>query len=163
MSIEDIYNFFCLKLTAHLCTNCHVDFPLNQQTQEAKGPIYITATKHVCNELVKLNGLEFKGIFQIIEIAKVKPKVTNPNKNFISTNWFEPLRFVNNRLDLGNDIEHSEERDLPADFKRAVRHSQQNSKYISKWRPPVEVNVHPENQTTFSKVPITPNSYLKMY
>ena len=104
MSIEDIYNFFCLKLTAHLCTNCHVDFPLNQQTQKAKGPIYITATKHVCNELVKLNSLEFKGIFSIIEIVKVKPKVTNPNKNFISSNWFEPLRFVNNRLDLGNDI-----------------------------------------------------------
>ena len=67
---------------------------------------------------------------------------------------------MNNRLDLGNDTEHSEERDFPADFKRD---SQQNSKYISKWRPPVEVNVHPENQTTFSKVPITPNSYLKMY
>ena len=121
-------HFFCLKLTAHLCTNCHVDFPLNQQTQKPKGPIYITATKHVCNELVKLNGLEFKGIISTIEIAKVKPKVTNPNKNFVSPNWFEPLRFVNNRLDLGNDIEHSEERDLPADSKRAVRHSQQNSK-----------------------------------
>ena len=70
---------------------------------------------------------------------------------------------MNNRLDLGNDSEHSEERDLPADFKRAVRHSQRNSKYISKWRPPVEVDVQPENQTTFSKVPITPNSYLKKY
>ena len=70
---------------------------------------------------------------------------------------------MNNRLDLGNDIEHSEERDLPADFKTAVRHSQQNSKHISKRRPPVEVNVHPENQIRFSKVPITPNSYLKMY
>ena len=86
MSIEDIYNFFSLKLTAHLCTNYHVDFPLNQQTQKPKGPIYITAAKHVCNELVKLNGLEFKGIFSIIEIAKVKPKVTNPNKNVISPN-----------------------------------------------------------------------------
>ena len=86
MSIEDIYKFFKKKLTAHLCTNYHVDFPLNQQTQKAKGPIYITATKHVCNELVKLHGLEFKGTFSVIEIAKVKPKVANSNKNFISPN-----------------------------------------------------------------------------
>ena len=64
---------------------------------------------------------------------------------------------MNNSLDLGNDIEHSEESDLHADFKRAVRNSQQNSKYISKRRPPVEVNAHPENQTTFSKISITPS------
>ena len=64
---------------------------------------------------------------------------------------------MNNSLDLGNDIEHSGESDLHADFKRAVRNSQQNSKYISKWRPPVEVNAHPENQTTFSKISITPS------
>ena len=52
---------------------------------------------------------------------------------------------MNNSLDLGNNIEHSEESDLRADFKRTVRNSQHNSKYISKRRPPVEVNVHPEN------------------
>ena len=63
---------------------------------------------------------------------------------------------MNNSLDLGNDIEHSEKSDLHADFKRAVRNSQQNLKYISKQRPPVEVNAHPENQTTFSKISITP-------
>ena len=41
------------------------------------------------------------------------------------------------------------------DFKRTVRNSQQNSNYISKWRPPVEVNAHPENRTTFSEISIT--------
>ena len=109
--------FFGLKLTAHLCTNCHVDFPLNQQTQKTEGQVYIKAPKHVCDELVKLNGLEFKGIFSFTEIAKVKPKVTNPNEiNFTSPNPFESLRFMKNRLDIGNDIKHSEESDLCADF-----------------------------------------------
>ena len=42
------------------------------------------------------------------------------------------------------------------DFKRTVRNSQQTSKHISKRRPPAVVNTHPENQTTFSKVPILP-------
>ena len=100
--------------------------------------------------------MEFKGNF-FTEIAKVKPKVTNPNKiNFTSPNRFEPLRFANNSSDRGNDIDHSEESDLRVHFKRTVRNSQQNAKYISKWKPPVVVNAHPENQTTFSKVPIIP-------
>ena len=43
-----------------------------------------------------------------------------------------------------------------ADLKRTVRNSQQTSKHNSKWRPPVVVNTHPENQTTFSKTPIFP-------
>ena len=101
--------------------------------------------------------MEFKGKILFIENAKVKPKVTNPNEiNFTSSNQFEPLRFVNSSPDLGNDIDHIEERDLCIDFKKTVSNSQQNSKYISKRRPLVVVNAYPENQTTFSKVPIIP-------
>ena len=116
--IEYIYNFFGLKLTAYFCTNYHVDFPLNQQTQKTIGCVYITAPKHVCDELVKLNGVEFKGKFLFIEIAKVKPKVTNSNKiNFTSSNRFEPLGFASNIADLGNDIEHIEEISLRVDLR----------------------------------------------
>ena len=43
-----------------------------------------------------------------------------------------------------------------ADLKRTARNSQQTSKHNSKRKPPVVVNTHPENQTTFSKVPIFP-------
>ena len=63
---------------------------------------------------------------------------------------------MNNSPDLGNDTDHIEESDLRVDFKRTERNFQQNSKYVSKRRSPVVVNVHPENQTTFSKVPIIP-------
>ena len=138
VSIEDIYKLFGLKSTAYLRTNCHVDFPLNQQIQKTKGHAYITAPKHVCDELVKLNSVKFKGKFLFIEISKVKSKATNPNKiNFTSPNRFEPSKFANDSLDLRNDIDHSEENGLRVDFKRTVRNSQQNSKYISKLRPPV--------------------------
>ena len=65
--------------------------------------------------------MEFKGKFLFIEIAKINPKVTNPNKIiFFPPNRFEPLRFVDNSLDLGNNIDHSEENDLRVDFKRTV-------------------------------------------
>ena len=157
MSIEDIYELFGLKSTAYLRSNCHVDFPLNQQTQKTRGHAYITAPKHVCDELVKLNGVEFKGKFLIIENTKVRPRVANPNlKIFTSPNRFEPLTFVNNSPDLGNDIDHSEESDMRVDFKGTARNSQQTSQHISERRPPDLVNTHPENQTTFSKVPIFP-------
>ena len=73
VSIEDIYELFGLKSTAYLRSNCHVDFPLNQQTKKTRGHVYITASKHVCDDLVKLNGVEFKGKFLIIENAKVRP------------------------------------------------------------------------------------------
>ena len=41
-------------------------------------------------------------------------------------------------------------------LKRTVRNSQEASKHNSKRRPSVVVNTHPENQATFSKVPIFP-------
>ena len=46
---------------------------------------------------------------------------------------------------------------MHAHFKSTGRNSQQNSKYISKQRPPLEVNARPENPRTFSKIPITPS------
>ena len=63
---------------------------------------------------------------------------------------------MNNSSGLGNNNDHGEESDLRVDFKRTVRYSQQNSKYISKRWPSVVVNPHPEKQTTFSNVPIIP-------
>ena len=152
VSIEYICELSGLKWIAYLRTNCHVDFPLNQQTQKTRGfYVYIKAPNHVCDELDKLYDVKFKDNFLFIEIAKVKPKAANPNKiNFTSPYRFEPLRFMNYRPGLGNDIDHSEENDLCVEFKRTVRNSQQNYQQNSKRRTPVVVNDHPENQT-FSK------------
>ena len=81
----------------------------------------------------------------------VKPQVANPNRI-----RFESLRFMDNTSNLCSDIENSEESDLHVDFKRNVKNSEKNSKYISKRRPLVVDNPNTENQTTFSKVPIFP-------
>ena len=103
LSTEEIYNIFSLKSTAYLSTNWYVDFPLNQQIQIIKGIVYKTAPKHIFDELVKLNGVEFKSKLLFIETANVKGEVTNPNKkSFASFNLFEPLKFISNSPDLGN-------------------------------------------------------------
>ena len=64
---------------------------------------------------------------------------------------------MSNSPAFGSDIDGDEKSDLHVDFKRTVRNFQQNSKYISKRRSPVVVNANPENQATFSKVPIFPS------
>ena len=119
-------------------------FQLNQQIQSTKCYVYITASKQVCDELVKLNALEFKGKFLFIEHVKVNPKVTNPKtRTFTSPDWFELLRFMNNRSALGNSIDNSEERVLHVYFKRTVRNYLQNFKYIFKEKPQVVLNTRP--------------------
>ena len=120
-----------IKSTPYLRKNFHVDFPLNQKIQRSRVHVYITAPKYVGDELVKLDGVEFKGKLLFIEDTKVKPKVTNPNvTSFSSPNLFEPLRFMNNSSPLVNDINNSEERNFHVDFKMTVRNFLQNSKYI---------------------------------
>ena len=95
---------------------------------------------------MKLNAVEFKGKCLFIEDAKVSPKVTNSNtRTFTSPDWFEPLKFMNNSPALDNNIDNSEERDLRVYFKRTVRNSLQNFKYIFKQKPQVVVNTRPEN------------------
>ena len=94
---------------------------------------------------MKLNAVEFKGKCLFIEDAKVSPRVTNPNtRTFTSPDWFEPLRFMNsNSSAVGNNIDNSEERYFHIDFKRTVRNSLQNFKYIFKEKSQVVVNTRP--------------------
>ena len=83
----------------------------------------------MCDELVKLNGVEFKGKFLIIENAKVRPKVTYPNlTNFTSLNRFEPLTFENNGVNLGSNIDHSEESDMSCRLKEDSKEFSTNFK-----------------------------------
>ena len=141
VGIKDIYELFGLKSKAHLHKNSYLGFPLNQQIQSTKGHVYITAPKHVFDELVKLNAKEFKGKYLFIEDANIRPKVANPNTTiFTSPGRFYPLRFTNSSPALGNNIDNIEERDLHVDFKRTVRNSLESSKYILKQKIWVLVN-----------------------
>ena len=63
---------------------------------------------------------------------------------------------MNNSPDFVKDIDNSEENYLYTDFKKTVKHSLQNLKYMFKQRHPIAFNMHPVNQTTFFKVPMFP-------
>ena len=65
-------------------------------TKELLGYAYLTISKHIRNEIIKLNSLNFRGQKIIVEDAVTKPKVTaQPNiekYKFLSQNLFAPLQ-----------------------------------------------------------------------
>ena len=86
---------FGLNTTAYLRKNCNVSIPLNNMTKELLRYAYLTIPKHIRNEIIKLNGLNFLGQKIIVEDAVTKPKVTaQPNiekYKILSPNRFAPL------------------------------------------------------------------------
>ena len=134
VGIEDICKLFGLKINSISSQRLSCRFSIKSASPErTRVYVCITAPNHVCNELVKINDIEFTFKCLFIEDPKLRPKVTNPSTiTFTSPRPFEPLRFTNNSSDFGNNINNSKERDFHVQFDRAVRNSVQNSTYIFK-------------------------------
>ena len=71
---SDLVELFGLRTTNYLIDNCSIEMSKLQQNGRHNGHAFILALCHVCNELVKLNGLEFHGRKLIIEEAITSPK-----------------------------------------------------------------------------------------
>ena len=88
-----MYKLFGLKINSISSQKLLCRFTIKSASPErARGHVCITTPKHVCDELVRLNGTEFKGKYLFIENPKLRPKVTNPTTiTFTSRSSFEPL------------------------------------------------------------------------
>ena len=137
----DIYKLFGLNTTAYLHKNCNVSIPLNNMTKELLGYAYLTIPKHIPNEIIKLNGLNFRGQKIIVEDAVTKPNIEK--HKILSPNRFAPPQ--PNKENFDNN-ENRNNREL------------MNNSYINRninserRRPSTVVNLHPERQTTFQKL-----------
>ena len=89
VTVDDIHELFGLRSTKYLCDNCSVGMPMRSHDQ-SKGFAFITAPQHVTKELVKLNGIQFKGNCLIVEESKSRRK-----SNFRSNLHSRP-RVINN-------------------------------------------------------------------
>ena len=58
---EDLNQLFGIRSTKYLQHTCSIKMPVNQKTGKNKGFAFITAPERVYMELIKLNGIEFKG------------------------------------------------------------------------------------------------------
>ena len=79
---EDLNQFFGIRSTKYLQDTCSIKIPVNQKTGKNTGFAFITDPEHVYIELIKLNGIEFKGKEITIQDAiSTRPRTNVPFKN----------------------------------------------------------------------------------
>ena len=82
---NDLVEPFGLNTTKYLRETCSRNMPMNNKTGQSKGYAFMSAPKHVCDELLKLNEENFHG--SQIKIQEVKSKreqtivISSPAKN----------------------------------------------------------------------------------
>ena len=74
MTESELVELFGLRTTNYLIDNCSIEISKLQQNGRHNGHAFILAPCDVCNELLKLHGLEFHGLKIIIEEAKTPPR-----------------------------------------------------------------------------------------
>ena len=82
---NDLVEFFRLNTTKYLRQTCSLSMPMNDKTGLSKGYAFVSAPKHVCDELLKLNEVNFHGSQIKIKEAKSTREQTmvilSPAKN----------------------------------------------------------------------------------
>ena len=132
-------------------------FTIKEETN-SKGYAYVTAPKHIADELVKLNDIELRGHHWIIQEAAAKPKTLNSNIIiFTSPNRYAVL------APNQEEKEHNFEITGTSNFhiSKIVRSDMNKRNAVNnpkspKRRSQVVVNKHPENQTSFRKSNVKP-------
>ena len=71
---SDLVELFGLTTTNYLIDNCSIEISKLQQNGRHNGHAFILGPCHVCDELVKLHGLEFHGHKIIIKEAEAPPR-----------------------------------------------------------------------------------------
>ena len=82
---NDLAELFGLNTTKYLRGTCSLNMPMNDKTGQAKGYVFVSAPKHVYDELLKLNEVNFHGSQIKIEEAKSTREqtivISSPAKN----------------------------------------------------------------------------------
>lgn len=164
---SDISEWLGLNSTEYLRKNCKVSVPLNNETKKSLGYAYLTVPKHVYDQIIQLNGIEFKGHKIFIEDAVVRPKdhakTNNENHTILSPNRFAPLQPTKENDDKFEKSLPNNERNSNYyfDFNREIINNPSINKnpqnlHLQKRRPPVVVKQHPEREKSFGKLRTVP-------
>ena len=138
--LEDIIELFGLNSTKCLRENCSIE-----------GYVYVTALKHIADELVKLNDIKLRGHNLIIEKAVAKPKTLNSNIiNFTSPNRYVVLAPNQEEKEDNIEIIGTSNFDISKNVRNDMnKRNAVNNPKSPKRRSQVVVNKHPENPTSF--------------
>ena len=82
---NDLVELFRLNTTKYLRETCSLNMPMNDKTVQSKGYVFVSAPKHVCGELLKINEVNFYGSqIKIEEVKSTREQtivISSPAKN----------------------------------------------------------------------------------
>ena len=99
MNSKDLYDLFGLNSSPYLQKNCVINLNSSEVNDIKKSYAYLTAPTHVCNEIIKFNGLELEGKHMIIETAK--KSIPKHQRARISNQTAPPKQIHTNQLHTG--------------------------------------------------------------
>ena len=73
---NDLVELFGLNTTKYLKETCSLNMPMNDKTGQSNGYAFVSAPKHVCDELLKLSEVKSHGSQIKIEETKSTRKQT---------------------------------------------------------------------------------------
>ena len=157
-SEEDIARLFGLTATSYFSENGFIEISTGRKNRNYA---FITTPEHVCNELIKLNGVAFQDMCLKVQEARQSDTGFNERRNITkssfernmknaadsiySPNLFELLKCETTENDENDHPYHKDTSTVGSD---TINH---HSRYKQSKRPEVVVNRFPENQHTFQK------------
>ena len=70
VTVEDLYELFGLRSTNYLRNNCHIVMDHFINIDQSFASATVTASAHVCEELLKLHAIDFHDKPPVIEMSK---------------------------------------------------------------------------------------------
>ena len=70
VTVDDLYELFGLISTNYLRNNCHIEMDHFSNVDQPFASATVTAPSHVCEELLKLHGIDFHDNPLVIEMSK---------------------------------------------------------------------------------------------
>ena len=82
-------------MTQYLPDTCRINLVISKSTGKHRGSAFITTPDHLHDELLKLNGVEFKGRPIVVETAKTRSAHQNQaTQNEINTELFPSVEKI---------------------------------------------------------------------
>ena len=147
-----------LRTTSYLSENCFNEISTGRKNRNYA---FITAPEHVCNELIKLNGITFQDMCLKVQEARLSDTRFNERGNITKSSFERNMRsaadsiyspdcfeLLNCETTENDENDHPYHKDTSIVGSDIINH---HSKYKQSKRPEVVVNRFPENQHTFQK------------
>ena len=101
-SQEDRAELFDLRTTPYLSENCFIEMPKGRKNRNYA---FVTAPQHVCNELIKLNGVTFQDMCLKVQETRQSSTRFNEKGNIIKPSFERNMESAADNIYSPNRVE----------------------------------------------------------